>query len=126
MIGNFDWDEIKEKLSKSIKLDKKEEELSIIIQILEENIEENQMVSNMLKGEEEMKRELGKLLGSGPLDCEIDLNEEEKRITMRFKDEGEWKKVHELLHEMFFGDFFKKMMEAMMGAFGGMFGADDV
>lgn len=121
----FNWDEMKEQLEKAVKLDKNKEDLSITIKVLETNIEENQMVGGMLQGEDEMKRSLGQFMGNNePLDCDVEINQDEKIVKMTFKKKEEWKKVYELLDNMFFGDFFKKMIEAMMGAFGGMFGGD--
>lgn len=121
----FNWDEMKEQLEKAVKLDKNKEDLSITIKVLETNIEENQMVGGMLQGEDEMKRSLGQFMGNNePLDCDVEINEDEKIVKMTFKKKKEWKKVYELLDNMFFGDFFKKMIEAMMGAFGGMFGGE--
>ena len=52
----FDWDKIKEDLQKAIKLEKDEASKTVKLLILEENVEENQMVGGMLKGEEEMKK----------------------------------------------------------------------
>lgn len=119
------WDEMKEQLEKAIELKKDKDNLTITIKILESNVEDNEMVGGMLKGEDEMKQSLGQFLGEKePLNCEIDIDEEEKQITMKFENKKEFKKVYELLHDMFFGDFFKKMLEAMFGAFGNMFKQD--
>ena len=60
--------------------------------------------------------------GEGPLDVDVDVNEADKVITMKFKGKEEYEKIYEFLNNMFFGDFLKQMMEAMMGAFGNMFG----
>lgn len=122
-MGNMNWDEIQDQLKKAIKLDKNKEDLTVTITVLEENIEQNQMVGGLLKGEAEMKQGLSQFLGH-PLDCDVSINEADKIITMTFKNKKDWKKVHEFLNEMFFGDFLKKMMEAMMGAFGDMFKGD--
>jgi len=116
----FNWDEIKEQLQKIVKLDKNAADLTVKIQILEENIEENKMVGDMLQGEDEMKRTLAQHLGrKEPLDCDIEINDEEKYMLLRFKNKKDFKKVYKLLDDMFFGDFFKKMIEAMMKAFKG-------
>jgi len=117
-IKDFNWDEITEDLKKAVKLEKFKDELSVKITILAENIEENQMVGDVLKEEEEMKRSFGQFLGrDAPLDCDIEMNQDEKYIIMRMKTKKDYKKVYKLLNEMFFGDFFKKMIEAMMSAF---------
>jgi hypothetical protein len=125
MMENLNWDEIKEQLEKAVKLEKNDDDLSVKIIILEESLEENKMIGNMLKGEDEMKQSLGQFLGNNePLDCDIDINQDEKYIKMVFKKKKDFKKVYTLLNDIFFGDFFKKMLEAMMGAFGNMFGND--
>ena len=122
---NLNWEEIKEQLQKAVKLEKKKEDLSIKISILESNIEENQMVGGMLKDEDEMKQSLGQFLGKKePLDCDIEINQEERTMLLKFKEKKDFKKVYHLLNDLFFGDFLKKMIEAMMGAFGDMFGQD--
>ncbi|MBD3255726.1 MAG: hypothetical protein GF383_11585, partial [Candidatus Lokiarchaeota archaeon] len=114
----FNWDEIKEQLRKAVKLEKIEDDLLIKLTVLESNIEENKMVGGMLKSEEEMKRSLGQFMGKQEaLDCDIDINQDEKFITLKMKSEEEFKKVYELLNDLFFGDFFKKMIEAMMEVF---------
>ena len=115
---NFNWDEIKEQLAKVVKLEKNNEDFSVKINILEANIEENNMVGGMLQSEEEMKQSLGKFLGRDePLDCDVEINQEERYIVIKFEKKKDFKKVYGLLNDMFFGDFFKKMIEAMMGAF---------
>ncbi|MFX0188181.1 MAG: hypothetical protein ACFE8A_10640 [Candidatus Hodarchaeota archaeon] len=122
---NLDWEEIKEQLQKAVKLEKKEEDLSIKISILESNIEENQMVGGMLRDGDEMKQSLGQFLGKKePLDCDIEINQKKRTMLLKFKEEKDFKKVYNLLNDLFFGDFLKKMIEAMMGAFGDMFGQD--
>lgn len=121
-IKDFNWDEIKEELQKAVKLEKFKDDLSVKITILAENIEETQMVGDVLKEEEEMKRSFGQFLGrDAPLDCDIEMNKEEKYIVMKMKTKKDYKKVYKLLNDMFFGDFFKKMIDAMMGAFKGVF-----
>ncbi|MHA1293804.1 MAG: hypothetical protein ACTSQJ_14200 [Promethearchaeota archaeon] len=126
MTEKFNWDEIKEQLSNSIKLEKNAEDLSLKIIILESNLEENKVVGGMFKGEDEMKRSLGQFLGKKePIDCNININQEEKYIILKFKNKKDFKKVYNLFQEMFFGDFFKEIIEAMMGAFGGMFGNNE-
>jgi len=123
---NFNWDEIKEQLEKAVKLEKNKNDLSIKIAILEENIEENQMIGGMLKGEDEMKQSLGQFLGKKePIDCDIDINQDERSMLLKLKNKKDFKKVYNLLNNLFFGDFFKEMIEAMMGAFGDMFGQWD-
>lgn len=122
---NLNWEEIKEQLQNAVKLEKKKEDLSIKISILESNIEENQIVGGMLKDEDEMKQSLGQFLGKKePLDCDIEINQEKRTMLLKFKEKKEFKKVYNLLNDLFFGDFLKKMIEAMMGAFGDMFGQD--
>ena len=117
---NFNWDEIKEKLQKMVKIEKNDDDLSIKIIILEEPTEDNQMVGNMFQGQEEMKQQLGQHLGrKEPIDCDIEFNEEERYSSLKFKNKKDYKKVYKLLNDMFFGDFFKKMLEAMMQAFKG-------
>jgi len=116
----FNWDEIKEQLKKAVKLEKDEKELAITIDVLEENIEENQMVGGMLKNEEEMKQGLAQFLGKKePLECNITIDQDERKITMIFEKKKEFKKVYKLLNDIFFGDFLKKMIDAMMQAFQG-------
>jgi len=117
-IKDFNWDEIKEELQKAVKLEKFKDDLSVKITILAENIEENQMVGDVLKDEEDMKRSFGKFLGRDtPLDCDIEMNQDKKYIVIKMKNKKDYKKVYKLLNDMFFGDFFKKMIDAMMGAF---------
>ncbi len=117
-IKDFNWDEIKEELHKAVKLEKFKDDLSVKITILAENIEENQMVGDVLKDKEDMKRSFGQFLGRDtPLDCDIEMNQDEKYIIMKMKSKKDYKKVYKLLNDMFFGDFFKKMIDAMMGAF---------
>ena len=83
--NEFNWEEIKEKLQKSIKLEEYKEDLSIKITILEENIEENKMIGGLLKGEEEMKQSLSQFLGRNePIDCDIDISHEEKSMLLKF------------------------------------------
>ena len=122
---DFDWEEIKEKLEKAVKLEESKADLTVKITILEENIEEDQMIGGMLKGEEEMKKSLGQFLGEKePIDCDIDINQDERTMLLKFKNKSDFKKVYKLLHDMFFGDFLKKMIEALMGAFGQTFGGN--
>ena len=69
MENSLNWDEIKEKLGKAIKLEKNKDALTVKITILESNIEEDKMVGNMLRDEESMKQSIGQFLGSNePLD----------------------------------------------------------
>lgn len=125
MEKSFNWDEIKEKLQHAVKLEKNKDALKVKINILESNIEDDKMVGNMLRDEESMKQSIGQFLGSNePLDCDIDINNDEKCIVMKFKKESDFNKVYNLLNDMFFGDFFKKIIEAMFGAFGAMFKPD--
>ncbi len=120
---DFNWDEIKEKLEKSIKLEQFKDDLSVKITVLESEIEENQMVGGILKGEDEMKQGLAQFLGKKePLDCDIDINQEEKTMLLKFRNKKDFKKVYNLLNDLFFGDYLKKMIEALMGAFGQSFG----
>ena len=120
---DLNWDEIKEKLEKAVKLEKNSDDLSINIIILESNIEENQKIWGMLEGEDEMKRGLAQFLGKKePLDCDIEINQEEKTMLLKFRNKEDFKKVYNLLNDLFFGDYLKKMFEALMGAFGQSFG----
>ncbi|TXT59819.1 MAG: hypothetical protein BAJALOKI1v1_1360004 [Promethearchaeota archaeon] len=121
----IDWEDIKEKLSKALKLEKDVNTLTIKLTIIESNIKDNEMVGGMLKSEEEMKQSLQRFMGQEkPLDLEVDINQEEKSILLAMKSEEDFKKVYDLLNELFFGDYLKKMFEAMMGAFGNMFKSD--
>ena len=123
---DFNWDEIKKKLEEAVKLERNDNDLSIKIILLVSNIQEDEMVGGMLKGEEEMKKSLGQFLNKKePLNCEIEINEEDKSMLLKFEKKKEFKQVYELLNEMFFGDFFKKMIEALMGAFGDAFGSGE-
>jgi len=120
-VKDFNWDEIKEELQKAVKLEKFKDDLSVKITILEANIEENKMVGDMLKGEDDMKRSFGQFLGrETPLDCDIEMNQDEKYVIIKMKNKKDYKKVYKLLNDMFFGDFFKKMIDAMIGAFKGI------
>ena len=120
-VKDFNWDEIKKELQKAVKLEKFKDDLSVKITILEANIEENQMVGDMLKGEDDMKRSFGRFLGrETPLDCDIEMNQDEKNVIIKMKNKKDYKKVYKLLNDMFFGDFFKKMIDAMIGAFKGI------
>ena len=49
----------------------------------------------------------------------ITIDEDNKKITMKFEKKKEFKKVYKLLNDIFFGDFLKKMIETMMKAFQG-------
>jgi hypothetical protein len=119
---NLNWDEIKENLRKSVKLDKKMEDLSIKITIKKSNIEENQFIGKMLKNEDEMKQSLSAFINEGkPIDCDVEVNQKERYILLKFREKRIWIKTFELFNDLFFGDYLKKMIEAMMGAFGGMF-----
>ena len=123
---NFNWEEIKEKLQKAVEIESNEEELSVKIKIKEPNIEEAQMVGDMLKNEDEMRQSLSAFINQNkPIDCDVEVNQEEKYILIKFRDDQLWKKTLKLFNDMFFGDYLKKMIEAMMGAFGGMFGKED-
>ena len=122
----FNWEDITEKLRKAVKLEKNKEELTIKITILEPNIEDNQMVGGMLKDQESMKQSLGQFINNGkPVECEVEINNEQKYIILKFKDTSFYKKTYDLFYNMFFGDYFKEMIEAMIEAFGGFFGGDD-
>lgn len=122
----FNWEEIKEKLRKAVKLENNKEELTVKITILEPNIENNQMVGGMLKDQESMKQSLGQFINNGkPVECEAEINNEQKYIILKFKDTYFYTKTYDLFYNMFFGDYFKEMIEAMIGAFGGFFGGDD-
>ncbi len=123
---DFNWKEIKEKLQKAVEIEVNEKELAVKIKILEPNVEEAQMVGNMLKSEDEMKQSLSAFINQNqPIDCDVEVNQEEKFIEIKFREKEFWEKTHQLFNEMFFGDYLKKMIEAMMGAFGGIFGKED-
>ena len=117
---------MKEQIQKSIKLEKNENDLSIRILVLESNIEDNQFVGSMLKSEDEMKKSLTQFLNEEKtIDCDIEINQDEKFVEIKLKDKEIWEKTYNLFNDMFFGDYLKNMIEALMGAFGGMFGAGD-
>jgi len=78
---DLNWEEIKAKLQKSIKLEKNEKDLSVKIIVLEPNIQDDQIVGNMLKNEAEMKQSLTQFLGKKKLlDCDIKINQPGKNI----------------------------------------------
>jgi len=122
----LNWEEIKAKLQKSIKLEKNEKDLSVKITVLEPTVQDDQMVGNMLKNEDEMKQSLTKFLGKKKLlDCDIKINQPGKNIKLTFRDKTDFTSVYNLLNDMFFGDYFKEMVEALKGAFGESFGSGD-
>jgi len=122
----LNWEEIKAKLQKSIKLEKNEKDLSVKITILEPTVQDDQMIGNMLKNEDEMKQSLTQFLGKKKLlDCDIKINQPGKNIKLTFRDKMDFNSVHNLLNAMFFGDYFKDMVEALKGAFGESFGSGD-
>lgn len=119
---NFNWEEIKEKLAKAVKLEKNKADLSVKIIIKELDIEENQIIGNILKSEKEMKQSLAQFINQGkPVNCEVEVNQDEKFILLTFNEIKMWQKTYEFFNDFFFGDYLKKMIEAMMGAFGGIF-----
>ncbi len=123
---NFNWEEIKEKLAKAVKLEKNKADLSVKIIIKELDIEENQIIGNILKSEKEMKQSLAQFINQGkPVNCEVEVNQDEKFILLKFNEIKMWQKTYEFFNDFFFGDYLKKMIEAMMGAFGGIFGKDN-
>lgn len=123
---DFNWKEIKEKLQKAVEIESNEDELSVKINIKEPNIEEALMVGNILKSEDEMRQSLSAFINQNqPIDCDIEVNQEEKYISIKFNNKTLWNKTRNLFNDMFFGDYLKTMIEAMMGAFGGIFGKDD-
>ena len=123
---NINWEEIKENFRKSIELKKKKENMSIKIIIKEPIIEENLIVGNILKNENEMKQSLSAFINEGrPIDCDVEVNQDERYIKLKFKDNELWEKTYEFFNDLFFGDYLKKMVEVMMGAFRGMFGKDN-
>ena len=124
-MNGFNWEEIKKALQKAVKIDKNDDKMTILITILQDNIGENQMMGNMLKGADEMKRSLMQYLGKKDLDCDISINNEEKNVIIKLREREDFIQVHELLRDMFFGNYFKKMVEALIGAFGGMYGKDE-
>ena len=120
----MNFDEIQKQLSEAVKLENNDDDLTIKINIIADNLEENQMMSQMMSSEDQMKQQFGQFLGQeGALDCDITMNSEDKNIVIALKNKEDYEKLYELLNNLFFGDFFKKMMEAMMGAFGDMMGA---
>jgi len=122
----LNWEEIKAKLQKSIKLEKNEKDLSVKITILEPTVQDDQMIGNMLKNEDEMKQSLTQFLGKKKLlDCDIKINQPGKNLKLTFRDKMDFNSVHNLLNDMFFGDYFKDMVEALKGAFGESFGSGD-
>ena len=123
---NLNWDEIKENLQKAVELKKNQDDLSIKISIKNPYLEENQLVGSMLKNEEELRQSLSAIVNEGqPMDCDIQVNQQEKFILLRFKEKKFWEKTYEFFNDMFFGDYLKKMIDAMMGAFGDMFGKEN-
>jgi len=119
---NFNWEEIKEKLVKAVKLEKNKADLSVKIIIKELDIEDNQIIGNILKSEKEMKQSLAQFINQGkPVNCEVEVNQDEKFILLKFNEIKMWQKTYEFFNDFFFGDYLKKMIEAMMGAFGGIF-----
>ncbi len=123
---HLNWEEIKENLRKAVELEKIMNNLSIKITIKESNIQENQYLGKMLKNEDEMKQSLSAFINDGkPIDCDVEINQEERYILLKFREKKMWKKTYELFNDLFFGDYLKKMIEAMMGAFGGIFGRED-
>ena len=123
---HLNWDEIKENLQKAVELEKIMNDLSIKITIKDSNIQENQYLGKMLKTEDEMKQSLSAFINDGkPIDCDVEVNQEERYILLKFREKKMWKKTYELFNDLFFGDYLKKMIEAMMGAFGGIFGRED-
>ena len=123
---HLNWDEIKENLQKAVELEKIMNDLSIKITIKDSNIQENQYLGKMLKTEDEMKQSLSAFINDGkPIDCDVEVNQEERYILLKFREKKMWKKTYELFNDLFFGDYLKKMIEAMMGAFGGIFGSED-
>jgi len=125
-IENFNWEEIKEKLSKAVLLEKKIEDLTIKIKILNPLTDENLIISNMLKTESEIKRMLAQFANEGKsVECDVFVNQVEKVIEIKLKDKEMWEKIYNFFNNLFFGDYLKKMVEAMIGAFGGMFGREE-
>ena len=126
MIKDFNWDEIKKSLQNAIKLEKDHDNLTILITVLEENLKENQFIGNFIRNEIELKNSLQRYLGrQSPLNCDIEINNTNKKVSIQFFDDGDYNEVFILLNDIFFGDYLKDMIEAMMGAFGRMFGKED-
>jgi hypothetical protein len=125
-IENFNWEEIKEKLSKAVLLEKKIEDLTIKIKILDPLTDENPIIGNMLKTDSEIKRMLAQFANEGKsVDCDVFVNQVEKIIEVKLRDKEMWEKIYNFFNDLFFGDYLKKMVEAMIGAFGGMFGREE-
>ncbi|TFG05509.1 MAG: hypothetical protein EU539_09270 [Promethearchaeota archaeon] len=127
---NLDWEQLKKEFENSINLEKDEDQLSIKIKLLKEpEFQDNPLfgnVSTMLKGEQELRHSLSQFMNEGkPINCEIEIDREEKQVVLTFKEKEEWNKTFNFLKELFFGDYFKKILEAMMGAFGGFFNKND-
>lgn len=126
MIKDFNWDEIKKSLQKAIKLERNYDNLTIVISVLEENLKENQFVGNFIRSEKELKKSLQRYLGKqSSLNCDIEINNTNNKVSIKFFDTKDYNEVFNLLNDIFFGDYLKDMIEAMMGAFGRMFGKED-
>ncbi len=123
----MNWDELKEKMKKAIKLEKDEKAFTVKITLLEaENIKENTMISGMIQDADSIKKSLGQFINNGqPVNCEILGNPAEKLVVIKLENKKWTKKVYDFFYDLFFGDFLKKMMDALMGAFGGMFGKEE-
>jgi hypothetical protein len=121
----FNLKEIKEKLQKAVEIKSDQEDLSVKLKIKEPNIEGVLMVSDMLKSEDEMRQSLSAFINQNqPIDCDIEVNQKEKYILLKFRNKEMWNRTITFFNDMFFGDYLKKMIEAMMGAFGAMFGKE--
>ncbi len=123
----MNWDELKEKMKKSIKLEKDEKAFTVKITLLEvDGIKENTMISGMIQDADSIKKSLGQFINNGkPVNCEIEGNPADKLVIIKLENKKWTKKVYDFFYDLFFGDFLKKMMDALMGAFGGMFGKDE-
>lgn len=115
---NLDWDEIKEKMKEAIEL-KKDENKKIVTIKIKADIQENEMVTKMFSGSEELKQTLNQFVGKGePIECDVKFNEEEKTMVLEnFQDKKITKEVYDFFHELFFGDFLKNLIEQMTNAF---------
>jgi len=115
----IDWKEIKKKMKELIKLEhNKKEKYMKLLMIGTDDVREDEMVGKMLQGEEQIKQTINQFVADGEeIDCDIEINKDDKYMMITFKEEKWVKQVYDFFDDMFFGDFLKKMIEAMMEAF---------
>ena len=116
---DINWKEIRQKMKELIKLEQnKKEKYMKLIMIGADDVREDEMVGKMLQGEDQIKQTINQFVAGGEeIDCDIEINEDEKFMKITFKEEKWVKPVYKFFEDMFFGDFLKKMIEAMMEAF---------